>query len=100
MEKLDYLTSPGYLEGNGSRQQSGLRSRGPELVVTDKAVFRFDDENKKMYLAGYYPGISVAEIMETVEFPLDCNRAVPVPAVTEKELQILRQKCDPQGLIR
>jgi len=100
VEKLDYLTSPGYLDGNGSRQRAGLRPGGPELVVTDKAVFRFDEKSKRMYLAGYYPGIKVAEIMETVEFPLDCNRAVPVPAVTDKELQILQQQCDPQGLIR
>jgi len=68
--------------------------------LNSTAIFRFDEKSKRMYLAGYYPGIKVAEIMETVEFPLDCNRAVPVPAVTDKELQILRQKCDPQGLIR
>ncbi len=100
VEKLDYLTSPGYLEGKDSRRLAGLCPGGPELVVTDKAVFRFDEESKRMYLAGYYPGIQVEEILETVEFPLDCDRAVPVPSVTEKELQVLRQKCDPQGLIR
>ena len=100
VEKLDYLTSPGYLEGNGSRRQAGLCPGGPELVVTDKAVFRFDGESKRMYLAGYYPGIPVEEILETIEFPLDCGRAVQVPPVTEKELQILQRKCDPQGLIR
>ena len=100
VEKLDYLTSPGYLDGKDSRRQAGLGPGGPELVVTDKAVFRFDEESKRMYLAGYYPGIRVEEILETVEFTLDCDRAVSVPPVTEKELQILRQKCDPQGLIR
>jgi len=100
VEKLDYLTSPGYLEGKGGRRRAGLRPGGPELVVTDKAVFRFDEEHKKMYLAGFYPGVEVAEILETVGFELDCQRAVPVHEVTVEELQILRQKCDPQGLIR
>lgn len=100
VEKLDYLTSPGYLDGKDSRRQAGLGPGGPELVVTDKAVFRFDDESRRMYLAGYYPGVHVEEIMATIEFSLDCDRALPVAPVTEKELQILRQKCDPQGLIR
>ncbi|MEA3241052.1 MAG: CoA-transferase [Pseudomonadota bacterium] len=98
--KLDYLTSPGYLDGRDGRQRAGLRPGGPELVVTDKAIFRFDENSKRMYLAGYYPGIEVAEILETVEFFLDCERAVQVPAVTEKELRVLREICDPQGLIR
>jgi glutaconate CoA-transferase subunit B len=100
VKKLDYFTSPGYLDGNCGRRQAGLRPGGPELVVTDKAVFRFDEKSKRMYLAGYYPGISVEEILETVEFSLAYDRVVPVPVVTEKELRILRQKCDPQGLIR
>ncbi|MCK4379089.1 MAG: ketoacid-CoA transferase [Deltaproteobacteria bacterium] len=100
VEKLDYITSPGYLDGNGSRRQAGLRPGGPELVVTDKALFRFDEKSKKMYLAGYYPGVTMDEILETVDFPLDCERAVPVHVVTEKELQVLRKICDPQGLIR
>jgi len=100
VEKLDYLTSPGYLDGRESRWEAGLRPGGPELVVTDKAVFRFDEKSKRMFLAGCYPGVEVEEILETVDFPLDCERVEEVPAVTEKELRILRQKCDPQGLIR
>ncbi len=100
VEKLDYLTSPGYLDGRDGRRRAGLRPGGPELVVTDKAVFRFDEKTKRMYLAGYYPGIAMDEILETVDFDLDYNQAVPIPAPTGKELLILREKCDPQGLIR
>ncbi len=100
VEKLDYLTSPGYLDGRDGRRRAGLRPGGPELVVTDKAVFRFDEETKRMYLASYYPGIAMDEILETVDFDLDYNQAVPIPAPTGKELLILREKCDPQGLIR
>jgi len=100
VEKLDYLTSPGYLDGRNGRRKAGLRPGGPELVITDKAVFRFDEETKRMYLAGYYSGVDMDEILETVDFSLDCRRAVPVPEATGKELLILREKCDPQGLIR
>jgi glutaconate CoA-transferase subunit B len=100
VEKLDYLTSPGYLDGSDGRQKAGLRPGGPELVITDKAVFRFDEETKRMYLAGCYAGVDMDEILETVDFSLDCRRAAPVPEATGKELLILREKCDPQGLIR
>ena len=98
-KKLDYLTSPGYLDGPGARENAGLPAGGPTLVVTTMGVMGFDEETCKMYLKGYYPGITPEQILENMEFEIDTSRAVEVTPPTEEELALLRDKCDPQRLI-
>lgn len=100
VEKLDYFTSPGHLQGGDSREKAGLYPGGPAAVITDKGLFRFAPDSKRMYLAGYYRGVSIEEIVATVDFPLDCEAAAEVPPATAEELRILRKVCDPQGLLR
>lgn len=99
VNKLDYLTSPGYLGGADGRKKAGLREGGPTVVITNMAVFRFDGSTKRMYLSGYYPGITPQQILEHMEFTVDVNKAVEVAPPTAEELRILREKCDPQRLI-
>jgi glutaconate CoA-transferase subunit B len=99
VKKLDYFTSPGHVDGAGSRERIGLREGGPSVVITNMAVFRFADETKQMYLAGFYPGITPEQVLENMEFSGDISRAVEVIPPTPEELRILREKCDPQRLI-
>ena len=97
--RLDYLTSPGHLDGGDGRREAGLREGGPTVVITNMAVFRFDETTKEMYLAGYYPGMTPQQILENMEFTVDVSRALEVAPPTAHELKILREKCDPQRLI-
>ena len=97
--KLDYLTSPGYLDGPHGRQNAGLPEGGPYRVITDMGIMGFDDKSKEMFLRGYYPGISPEKILENMEFDIDISQAEKVNAPTFDELKLLREKCDPQGLI-
>ncbi len=99
VNNVDYLTSPGHLTGSDGRKKAGLPPGGPQLVITNMAVMRFDDATKEMYLAGYYPGITKEEILENMEFDVDVSRAEEVKPPTANELKILREKCDPQRLI-
>ncbi len=99
VNKVDYLTSPGHLTGNDGRKKAGLPPGGPELVITNMAVMRFDDTTKEMYLAGYYPGVTKEAVLENMEFAVDVSRAEEVEPPTASELTILREKCDPQRLI-
>ncbi len=99
VNKLDYLTSPGHLIQTGGRKQAGLISGGPQMVVTNMAVMRFDEETKEMYLAGCYPGINVDTILENMEFKVDISRVKEIDPPTFEELKILRERCDPQRLI-
>jgi len=99
VNRLDYRTSPGHLDGGSGRREAGLREGGPSVVITNMAVFRFDGITGKMYLAGHYPGVAIQEILDNMEFSVDVSRAQQVTPPTAHELRILREKCDPQKLI-
>lgn len=101
VEQLHFLTSPGHLGGNGERSALGLPGSGPQLVVTDKCVFRFDKLTREMVLESLHPGVELAEVREEVGWELkvapDLRETEPP---TEEELRLLREELDPQGLYR
>lgn len=99
VEKLDYLTSPGWIDGPDGRMKVGLGPGGPETVITNLGVLRFAKESKKMYLAACYPGVTPEDIQQNTSFALDLKQAEVFPPPTNTELEILRQRCDPQRLI-
>lgn len=99
VEKLDYLTTPRFLDGAGARERAGLPGGGPALVITDNACFRFDAVSKKMYLHTYYPGFEPEAVQEKIGFEIDLSRATEATPPTGRELDILRTQCDPDGII-
>ncbi len=99
VNKVDYLTSPGWLSGTDAREKAGLRRGGPTAVVTNLGVMRFDEKTKEMYLSEYHPGVTPRQIQETTSFEIDISKAVMSKPVTKEELRILREDVDPQKLI-
>jgi glutaconate CoA-transferase subunit B len=99
VERLDYRTSPGWLEGGERRERAGFARGGPLAVVTDLCVLRFDETTHEMYLAERYPGVTDARVLENTGFPLDVSRAVDAVPPNAEELRILRDEVDPQRLI-
>lgn len=99
VEKLDYVTTPGYVDGPGGREREGLPRGGPSCVITDMAVYRFDPATKEMFLESVHPGLSTEEVRKNVSWEL--RTAVNVRTTkspTKRELQVLRTKCDPEGI--
>jgi glutaconate CoA-transferase subunit B len=96
---LDYLTSPGWVDGPDGRARAGLCPGGPACVVTNMAVMGFDDDSREMFLQGTYPGISPQQVTDNMGFAVDTSRSGEVPPPTAEELRILREVCDPQRLI-
>jgi len=99
VEKVDYLTSPGWLSGPEARRKAGLHRGGPTAVITNLGIMRFDEWTKEMYLSEYHPGISPQQIKESTNFDMDISRAVESKPVTKEELGLLREEVDPQKLI-
>lgn len=99
VEKVDFITSPGFLDGPGAREKLCLRGGGPDAVVTNKCIFRFDSSTKEMFLAAVFPGVSIEEVKESVEWEL---RVAPwveeVHLPTEAELQAMKI-VDPLGIV-
>jgi len=95
-EKVDYITSPGWLEGGDSRQRSGLIRGGPCVVVTTKGVMRFREGTRAMYLDSYHPGLTAQAVADDTGFPLDISTAKETPLPSAEELRILRDVVDPE----
>jgi glutaconate CoA-transferase subunit B len=96
IEKIDYVTSPGWVDGPGGRERIGLPgNRGPQMVVTDRGVMKFDAETKRMYLAGYYASGSVKEITENTGFDIDVSRAEELPPPEPEIIRMIREDIDP-----
>lgn len=96
IEKIDYLTSPGWMDGPGGREKKGLPgNRGPVMVVTDRGIMKFDEETKRMYLAGYYPTSSPEDIIENTGFEIDVSRAVAIEPPSSEVIRIMREEIDP-----
>ena len=101
VEKVDFITSPGFLTGPGAREAAGLApGSGPYKIITDLAVLGFDEASKRMKIESLYPGISVEQIMQETGFELLVPRFIKTtPRPSEKELKILREEVDPMRLI-
>ncbi len=97
--KVDYVTTPGYLDGPGGRERAGLPRGGPSTVITDKGVYGFDPATKEMVCLSYHPGLTVEEIKRNVSWDIriadDVHETAPP---TREELRVLRETCDPEGI--
>jgi len=89
VSKLDFLTSPGHLVGQGVHTH--IPSDGPQLVVTDRAIFDFDNEEREMQLVSRHPGCSVDEIRAEIGWDVRVTDGARMTAPpTAEELLILR----------
>jgi len=95
-EKLDYITSPGWLQGGESRARAGLTRGGPSTVVTTKGVMRFRPDTRRIYLASYHYGFTAQDVLEDTGFAMDIEDATETPIPTPEELCILREEVDPE----
>jgi glutaconate CoA-transferase subunit B len=99
VDQIDFRTSAGHLGGQpGERKALGMPGKGPQLVVTDKAIFRFDQHSGEMVLSSVHPGTSVEDVQAQVGWPLkvapDLTSTQPP---TAEELRLIREELDPDG---
>jgi glutaconate CoA-transferase, subunit B len=92
VEKLDFVTSPGH----GS---DALRGGGPELVVTDLALFDFDNPKREMQLISLHSGVTRQQVRAAVGWDLrEAPSLAETPPPAAEELRLLREELDPTGL--
>ena len=102
VEKLDFLTTPGYLTGPNAREKAGLPpSTGPYKVITDCCVLSFNKETKEMEIESLHPGITPEEVQNRASFKLNFTKSTPqtTKEPSQKELEILRKEIDPKGQV-
>jgi glutaconate CoA-transferase subunit B len=97
VEKLDFLTTPGYLSGDGAREAVGLpRGTGPYRVITDLAVMGYHPLTRRMEVLSLQPGVTLEQVRANTGFELGAHEPLQTtepPTATEQH--ILRDEVDP-----
>ena len=95
-EKVDFITTPGYLDGGDSRAKAGLLG-GPTAVVTQVGVYDFDPVSKRMRIKALNPGMTVEIAQACTGFELLVPDKVEfVEPPSDEVLAILRNNVDPR----
>lgn len=91
VERLDFVTSPGQVDGEGGRRRVGLLFGRVTAVVTDLALMDFDSASGRMRVVALQPGVAREQVQEQTGFDLEIApdvRRLAAPA--EHELTLLR----------
>ena len=90
-ERVDFVTSPGYLDGGDSRRRHGLLFGGVSRVVTTLGIFGFEAQSRRMQLLALHPGATVEQVRENTGFEVLVSPSLTTTKPpTDEELAILR----------
>jgi acyl CoA:acetate/3-ketoacid CoA transferase beta subunit len=100
VEKVDFITTPGFLDGPGARERAGLpEDTGPYRVITQLGVYDFAEDTKRLRLRAVHPGVSPAEVQANSSFEiLQAPQVECSQPPDEDELRQLRE-LDPAGMV-
>lgn len=100
VERVDFVTSPGWLDGGESRSAAGLDRGGVAAIITNLAILRPMGPDHGMGLASIHPGVSRQQAIDATGWPVAvAPDAGETPPPTEAELAALRA-IDPEGFWR
>ncbi len=90
-EKVDFVTSPGFLDGKPRWKGLKLQGGGPYAVITNLCTMKFDPASGEMTLAALNPGVTVQQVQANTPWTLKVAEHVGRNlAPTEEELRVLR----------
>jgi glutaconate CoA-transferase subunit B len=97
VQKVDFVTSPGWLTGEDSRAKSGLPAgTGPYKIITNMGIMDFEPRSKRMRVISINPGYSFKDVQDKCGFELlKAPNIAQTKPPTEEELRILREEVDP-----
>jgi glutaconate CoA-transferase subunit B len=61
VERVDFITSVGFLDGGDARERLGLPGRGPTRLITDLGILEPDPASRELTLTALHPGATLAE---------------------------------------
>lgn len=101
VEKLDFLTTPGYLDGPGAREAAGLLpGTGPYRVITDLAILGYHEQTRRMEVISLHPEVTLEQVKQQTGFEIEAaEELVETARPTVEELRVLREEVDPQGYV-
>jgi glutaconate CoA-transferase subunit B len=99
--KVDFVSALGWGDGPGTRERWHIPGGGPRYCYTPLGVFDFEPETKRMRVKSIHPGVTLDQVVAATGFDLVIPDEVPfTPDPTDDELEILRTRVDPTGMLR
>jgi glutaconate CoA-transferase, subunit B len=96
VEEVDYVTSFGHQRRGVTRRHYGLPGPGPQLCITDKAVFDFEGEGGGMRIRSLHAGVTLDEVLGLMSFVPETPANIPqTPAPSAEQVELVRTKIDP-----
>ena len=100
VERLDFLTTPGYLDGPGARERAGLPAgSGPHRLITQLGLYGFDEESRRTKLLATHPGVTVDDIQASSSFELIIPDDVGTTEPPPPEVRRILGEIDPAGMV-
>ncbi|MFJ4789996.1 CoA-transferase subunit beta [Streptomyces sp. NPDC088794] len=100
VDRVDYLTAAGHLEGGTSRAEAGITTAGPVVCVTPLVTFDFDEDHR-MRVRSVHSGVSDEQVIACTGFDLRAHPPWPrTEPPTADELWTLRHVVDGTGELR
>ncbi len=97
-EKVDYITSAGFLGGRKEREATGVRGGGPLVVVTNLGLLE-PDENGELMLTALHPGCTVQQVKDNTGWDIKIADTIKETLpIKSSELTLLREELDPEGI--
>ncbi|HJT89563.1 MAG TPA: CoA-transferase subunit beta [Bryobacteraceae bacterium] len=91
VEKLDFVTSGGHMQGGDSRERMRLPGKGPTAVITDLGILTPDPVTRELTLTSLHPGVKAEKVVENTGWALKvAPKLETTPPPTETELRALR----------
>jgi len=99
VDRVDFISSPGFLDGPGAREKVGLPvGTGPWRVFTPWAMFGYEDKSCELMLMAVSPFVTVDMVLEEMSFaPKMAPKIETLDPPTEEELEIIRTQLDTDG---
>jgi glutaconate CoA-transferase subunit B len=99
VQKVDFISAAGYLDGGDARQRLGLEG-GPELVVTNLAVLDFEPVSKRMRLQSVHPGVTLEQVQAATGFELllPAGEVTVTRPPTQSQVRMIREDIDPDNM--
>lgn len=96
--RVQYVTTPGFLDGGDARARAGLRPGGPRAIITDLAVFRFDPVSRCAVVGSIHPGVDPADLIAQTGFQVDIPAAPAITPEPDEPTVALLRAMDPTGV--
>ena len=96
-EHVDFITSPGFVDGPAARQRLGMPGSGPAMVITNMGCYEFADG--EMVLTSIHPGYTIQQIRDNIGWDVSISTELKITAEpTAEELRLVREELDPAHL--